>query len=150
MQVKEADPVNIQLLNEVLDTLKFKNGNQQQADGQIAEFMHPNPLKIKEALDKEKEVQRKLNYSGVVPMDKSGQYPNEPSRLLMLQGHHGIKNSKKQPPRAENIYYQALMKNKEDEKNKQNDSKRTPAPGASYQMDDKAKQKSMMVSEVDI
>ena len=46
--------------------------------------MHPNPVKIKEALDKEKEVVRKLNYSGVVSMDKSGLYPNEPSRLLAL------------------------------------------------------------------
>ena len=95
LRVDDIDPANISLLNEVLDTLKYKNGNSQQADGQIAEFMHPNPLKIKEALDKEKEAVRKLNYSGVVPMDKSGQYPPEPTRLLNLQHRHGIKNNKK-------------------------------------------------------
>ena len=116
LRVDDIDPANISLLNEVLDTLKYKNGNSQQADGQIAEFMHPNPLKIKEALDKEKEVIRKLNYSGVVPMDKSGQYPSEPTRLIQLQHQHGIKNNKKQPPQAENIYYQALMKAKDDSK----------------------------------
>ena len=129
MQTDGTDPANIELINEVLDTLKFKNCNSQQADGQIAEFMHPNPVKIKEALDKEKEVIRKLNYSGVVPIDKSGQDPKEPSRLIQLQHRHGIKNNKKQPPQTENIYYQALIKAaKEDSKAKEssiNGSKRS-------------------------
>ena len=46
MRADETDPAHISMINDVLDTLKHKNNNQQQADGEIAEFMQPNAAKI--------------------------------------------------------------------------------------------------------
>lgn len=70
--IDETDPNAAFLLNEVLESLKFKNDKAQQADGKISEFMQPDQNKIKEVLDKEQEVHRKLNYSAVMPVDESG------------------------------------------------------------------------------
>jgi len=72
--------------------------------------MQPNDSKIKEALDKEMEALRKLNYSAVMPVDFSGQVAKEPTRLLSLMQKHGVWNNRVLPPQTANKFYQALVK----------------------------------------
>ena len=62
--------------------------------------MQLNPVKIKQALDKEHEAKCKMNSSSVVPVDWSGQYPVEPTRLIKLHEEKGVVNNRKQTPRT--------------------------------------------------
>lgn len=95
----------MKLLDEVLESLKYKNIKAQQADGHISEFMQPDVAKVQEVLEKEREAIRKLNYSAVMPVDTVGQDPSAPTRLIDLHARRGYDNNKKVPPQEQNKYY---------------------------------------------
>ena len=98
----------MRLLDEVLDSLTFKNGQAQKVDGQISEFMHPDVSKAQKILDDEKEANRKLNNSAVMPVDYQGGEHSAPTGLIGLFEKYGHRDNKKCPPKKENKFYQAL------------------------------------------
>ena len=74
----------MRLLDEVLDTLNFKNGQAQKVDGQISEFMHPDANKAQKIIDDEREANRKLNNSAVMPIEPSSVEHFAPTGLVNL------------------------------------------------------------------
>lgn len=94
------------LLEEVLDTLKVKNRQASQVDAHISDFMNPNVEKVVKAIEDEREKERKLDSSAVMPtLDPYKDGPLEPIKLLNLHKLHGTKNNKKVVPIAKNKYY---------------------------------------------
>ena len=98
-QFNENDPAQVRLLDEVLESLRYKNGQAQKVDGQISDFMHPNPKKAKKEIQKEAEEIRKKNNSAVMPVKGIIKTDvTEPTGLTSLFSKHGVRNNKKVPP----------------------------------------------------
>ena len=104
------DPNQIRLLDEVLESLRYKNGQAQKVDGQISDFMHPDAKKAKKQLEREAEEIRKQNNSAVMPVKGIKTDVTEPTGLTTLFQRHGMRNNKKVPPQEQNKFYQALTK----------------------------------------
>ena len=98
----------MRLLDEVLDSLNYKNGQAQKVDGQISEFMHPDAKKAQKIINDELEASRKLNNSAVMPIEPSTSEHIAPHGLINLFARHGQKDNKKLAPKKENKFYQAL------------------------------------------
>ena len=68
-------------------------------DGQISDFMHPNPKKAKKEIEKEAYEIRKKNNSAVMPVKGIIKTDvTEPTGLTNLFSKHGMRNNKKVPP----------------------------------------------------
>ena len=89
MPFNENDPAQMRLLDEVLDTLNYKNGQAQKVDGQISEFMHPNAKKAQKIIDDEREAIRKLNNSAVMPTEGAKGEVEAPVGLINLFEKYG-------------------------------------------------------------
>lgn len=88
--------------------MKHKNGQTQQVDGHISDFMNPNVDKIVKTMEQEKEKERKLDSSAVMPTaDPYKDAPPEPGNLLHLHKVYGAKNNKMVPPQK-NKFFLAL------------------------------------------
>lgn len=120
------DPQANILLDEVLDLLKHKNGQAQQVDGHISDFMNPNVDKIVKTLANEKERERKLDSSAVMPTsDIYKDAPPEPGNLLKLHNFYGAKNNK-MVPATKNKFFLALTMQQQNERESEITSKHLP------------------------
>ena len=70
--------------------------------------MHPDAIKAQKILDAEREADRKLNNSAVMPVENPTGEHEEPTGLMGLFDKHGKRDNKKCPPKKENKFYQAL------------------------------------------
>ena len=104
------DPVAMKLLDDVLESLTFKNGQAQKVDGQISEFMHPDAQKAQDFLNQEAAAKRKLNCSAVMHIDRAEAEHHAPEGLVNLFARHGVRDNKKPPMRNKNRFYEALTK----------------------------------------
>lgn len=116
----------MRLLDDVLDTLNYKNGQAQKVDGQISEFMHPDAKKAQKIIDDEREAIRKLNNSAVMPIEGIKSEVDAPVGLINLFEKYGYRDNKKCPPKKENKFYQALTGGQPEKKQKTPTNKQQP------------------------
>ena len=96
----------MQLLEEVLETLKFRHAMAQKVDGQISDLMAPNMKIVEAEMEKERTASRKLDYSAVMATGEEWKCdPSEPTALINLFAKHGVKDNKKVKPQTENKFY---------------------------------------------
>ena len=70
--------------------------------------MHPDAKKAQKIIDDEREANRKLNNSAVMPIEPSTGEHIAPHGLINLFEKHGRRDNKKLAPKKENSFYQAL------------------------------------------
>ena len=112
--VVDADPNQHLYLAAALGSLGLKNERTNNANGNIVEMLEPNVHLVIKQIAKEKELNRKLDNSAVMPVDMQAlALADGVNRISSIVAQRGIVNNSKPKPEVQNEFYQALTKSKQ-------------------------------------